>query len=132
MKLNSLSRSLCFLIVSFSFLFTACSTPPVLKMSKDLPDIVKKYKHLTIHEWVSGQIDTGIHLEKGDFLSILADSYHERFYLSVSIGENGHYIMGNPWSKLLHDYNLLRGRLWLFVLIWTTIAPYIMFKLRNA
>jgi len=42
----------------------------------------------------------------------------------------GHYVMGNPWSRLLHDYNLLAGRVWVFVLIWITIAPYVFYRLR--
>ncbi|MCI0513876.1 hypothetical protein L0128_11740 [candidate division KSB1 bacterium] len=40
----------------------------------------------------------------------------------------GHYVMGHPWSKLLHDYNLLQGRVWLLVLLWTAIGPYLFFK----
>jgi hypothetical protein len=42
----------------------------------------------------------------------------------------GHFVMGHPWSKLLHDYNIFAGRVWLLVLIWTTIAPYVFFKLK--
>ena len=42
----------------------------------------------------------------------------------------GHYVMGHPWKKLFHDYNLLEGRVWVFVLIWTTIAPLLFYKLR--
>jgi hypothetical protein len=41
----------------------------------------------------------------------------------------GHYIMGNPWQKLLHDYNLAEGRVWSLFLVWITIAPYIFYKL---
>ncbi len=41
----------------------------------------------------------------------------------------GHFIMGHPWSKLLEDYNLLKGRLWILVLIATALAPYLMSKL---
>ena len=41
----------------------------------------------------------------------------------------GHYVMGNPWSWLLYDYNLSEGRVWVFVLIWVTIAPYVFFRL---
>ncbi len=41
----------------------------------------------------------------------------------------GHFVMKHPWSKLLHDYNILKGRLWLLILIWTTIAPYVFYKL---
>ena len=43
----------------------------------------------------------------------------------------GHYIMKNPWSNLFHDYNLLKGRLWVLVPIWITIAPYVMYRLRS-
>lgn len=43
----------------------------------------------------------------------------------------GHYVMKHQWSRLLHDYNIIRGRLWVLVLIWTTIAPYVFFKLRS-
>ncbi|MBR8840346.1 MAG: hypothetical protein DSM106950_41750 [Stigonema ocellatum SAG 48.90 = DSM 106950] len=43
----------------------------------------------------------------------------------------GHYVMGNPWSQLLADYNLLAGRVWIFVLIWTAIAPFVFYSLQN-
>lgn len=35
----------------------------------------------------------------------------------------GHYIIGHPWSALLADYNLLRGRLWVLVLLTLVLAP---------
>jgi len=41
----------------------------------------------------------------------------------------GHFVIGHAWSKLLHDYNILAGRIWLLVLIWTTVAPYVFYKL---
>ncbi len=37
----------------------------------------------------------------------------------------GHYVMGNPWSRLLHDYNLLAGRLWVLVLVTILVGPYV-------
>ncbi len=43
----------------------------------------------------------------------------------------GHYVAGHSWSKLLHDYNILKGRIWIIVLIWVTIAPYIFYQLRQ-
>lgn len=43
----------------------------------------------------------------------------------------GHYVMHHPWSKLLADYNLLAGRVWIFVLIWTAIAPLIFYSLQH-
>lgn len=43
----------------------------------------------------------------------------------------GHYVMKHPWSRLLHDYNLFEGRLWVLVLLWVTAAPYVFYKLSN-
>ena len=37
----------------------------------------------------------------------------------------GHYVMKHPWTRLLHDYNITKGRIWVLVLIWITIAPYV-------
>lgn len=42
----------------------------------------------------------------------------------------GHFVAGHPWSTLLQDYNIFAGRVWPLVLIWTTIAPYVFYKLR--
>ena len=41
----------------------------------------------------------------------------------------GHYIMGHPWSRLLADYNIFTGRLWSFVLLWTAIGPYVIYRM---
>ncbi len=35
----------------------------------------------------------------------------------------GHYLFRNSWSSLLADYNVLRGRIWVLVLITTLVAP---------
>jgi len=37
----------------------------------------------------------------------------------------GHYIAEHPWEKLLHDYNLCAGRVWVLIPIWIAIAPYL-------
>ncbi len=37
----------------------------------------------------------------------------------------GHYVMGHPWSRLLADYNILRGRVWSLVLLTNAIGPYV-------
>jgi hypothetical protein len=42
----------------------------------------------------------------------------------------GHYLFGNSWEKLLADYDLARGRIWVAVLIATLIAPVIVFRRR--
>ena len=41
----------------------------------------------------------------------------------------GHYVMKHPWSRLLHDYNIFEGRLWVLVLVWITAAPYVFYRL---
>lgn len=43
----------------------------------------------------------------------------------------GRYVAGHSWSKLFNDYNIVQGRVWIFVLIWITIAPYFSYKLQN-
>jgi hypothetical protein len=43
----------------------------------------------------------------------------------------GHYVAGHPWSRLFQDYNIFKGRVWLLVLIWTTLAPYIFYRVRS-
>lgn len=40
----------------------------------------------------------------------------------------GHYLLGHSWSNLLNDYNIFKGRVWIFVLIWISIAPYIIYR----
>jgi hypothetical protein len=41
----------------------------------------------------------------------------------------GHYVAKHPWTRLLHDYNILEGRLWSLVLISITIAPYVIYRI---
>ena len=43
----------------------------------------------------------------------------------------GHYVFGNSWSKLLADYNLFAGRLWILVIIAIFIAPYALSKFKK-
>ena len=35
----------------------------------------------------------------------------------------GHYVMGNPWQKLLADYNIIKGRVWSLFLLTELISP---------
>ena len=41
----------------------------------------------------------------------------------------GRYVAGHTWSHLFSDYNLFAGRLWVIVLFWVTIAPYLFCRL---
>lgn len=43
----------------------------------------------------------------------------------------GHFVAGKPWSRLFHDYNIFAGRVWIIVLIWIAIAPYLFYRLQK-
>lgn len=38
---------------------------------------------------------------------------------------------GASWSKMLADYNLLKGRIWILIPAWTVIAPYVFYRIRS-
>ena len=40
----------------------------------------------------------------------------------------GRFVAGHSWERLLHDYNLLVGRLWILVLLGIFLAPLIFFR----
>jgi len=41
-------------------------------------------------------------------------------------------IRGNSLTSLWSDYNIFKGRIWILILIWTTIAPYLFFKMTTS
>lgn len=43
----------------------------------------------------------------------------------------GHHLFGNAWEQLLEDYNVLGGRIWVFVLVTTAIAPWLAARARG-
>lgn len=43
----------------------------------------------------------------------------------------GHVLFKKPWSELLVDYNIAKGRIWVLVPIVTTLAPWWMAKVRG-
>ncbi len=43
----------------------------------------------------------------------------------------GHYVMGNPWERLLADYNIFRGRIWSLVLLTELVGPLMMARFRR-
>jgi hypothetical protein len=43
----------------------------------------------------------------------------------------GHYAFGNSWEKLLADYNIWQGRIWLLVPIVLCLAPLWTFRVRR-
>ena len=43
----------------------------------------------------------------------------------------GHLLFGHDWDRLLADYNLARGRVWVLVLITTLLAPVWAYRTRR-
>ena len=43
----------------------------------------------------------------------------------------GHYVFRKPWNELLADYDVLSGRMWVLVLVTTTLAPLLTANMRH-
>lgn len=41
----------------------------------------------------------------------------------------GRYVMGHPWSRLIQDYNVFAGRVWVLVLITLLLGPWLIGRL---
>jgi hypothetical protein len=44
----------------------------------------------------------------------------------------GHYLFRTPWERLLADYNVAQGRIWVLVLMTTLLAPVLVQALRRS
>ncbi len=42
----------------------------------------------------------------------------------------GHYVAGHAWARLLHDYDLTAGRVWVLLLAWIAVAPMLLRRRR--
>lgn len=42
-----------------------------------------------------------------------------------------HFVGGHPWSQLLANYNIFKGRVWVVVLVWVAVAPFIFSRLQR-
>ncbi len=42
-----------------------------------------------------------------------------------------HFVGGHSWSELLANYNVLKGRVWVFIVLWVATAPYLFFRFRR-
>jgi hypothetical protein len=42
-----------------------------------------------------------------------------------------HYVAGHSWSVLLDAYNILEGKVWVLVLIFIAVAPYLSFRIHS-
>lgn len=43
-----------------------------------------------------------------------------------------HYVTGHSWNELLNNYNIVEGRVWVLVLLWTLVAPYVFWRMQQS
>ena len=43
----------------------------------------------------------------------------------------GLYVRNLSWNQLFHAYNLFAGQVWVLVLAWVTLAPYLFYRLQK-
>jgi hypothetical protein len=41
----------------------------------------------------------------------------------------GHYVARHPWPRIFREYNLMAGRVWVFIPLWVAAAPPLFFRL---
>ena len=75
---------------------------------------------LTIR-WVVPGLETGRLLGLGVGWTALTVAFEFGF---------GRWVMGHPWSRLLHDYDLTAGRLWVLVLLTLLLGPWLLGRLQ--
>ena len=89
-------------------LFTdGCGPSSAIRMPDQLPSIVREYKHMSISPWKTSLFDTEIHLDRGDFFSILIDAYYKRYSLAIKIEQE--YIYTDYFSTAPMSGNLKIG-----------------------
>lgn len=42
-----------------------------------------------------------------------------------------HFVGGHSWAELVANYDVLRGRVWVFVVVWLLVAPSVFFVIRK-
>lgn len=63
---------LIFFSLGISLIFTACASH-VIKMPKDLPNIVKQYKSTTVRGDNPSMVNTGVHVKEGDHITFVGE-----------------------------------------------------------
>ncbi len=109
MKRQKIPSALIYIFISSFPMILACATSPILRMPKNLPPIVKEYKHVTVPR-MDFTVNTGVYLEKGELFSILFDTFYKSLYLNARVGDRedreyispGEHFTDSPGSGYLY------------------------------
>lgn len=112
MKRQKIPSTLIYILISSFPMILACATSPILRMPKNLPPIVKEYKHVTVPNMYF-TVNTGVYLEKGELFSILFDTFYKGIYLNARVGDRedreyispGEHFTDSPGSGYLYFEN---------------------------
>jgi hypothetical protein len=85
--LLAVCRFCVFLFLILNLFTNGCGPSSAIRIPEKLPSVVKEYQHLSIPPWKTDLVDTKIHLERGDFFSILVDTYYKRYGLTIKVEE---------------------------------------------
>lgn len=93
----------------------------------------RRMKELSAHQLGSGVFIAVIFIVTWAFLGLTGATYTMAdlvelgvLWLLLTIVFEflfGRFVMGHPWSRLLTDYNLLKGRVWTLVLLSNLFLP---------
>lgn len=72
--------------------------------------------------WIVPSMDAGRLLRLGVGWTVLTVAFEFVF---------GRYVMGHPWSRLLQDYNVFAGRIWILVLLTLLVGPWLIGRLQT-
>jgi hypothetical protein len=88
-------------------------TSPVIKIQKPLPDMLKKYKSVKVVAGIPGMKDSGVKVEHGDFITILAKGMIDLWPSSstLSSGTTFHFSMRTTDQSYPEGYRLGPKRL---------------------
>ena len=42
-----------------------------------------------------------------------------------------HFVVKHTWWRLAAEYDLLKGRVWVLILLWLLVLPYVIHRLRT-
>jgi len=43
----------------------------------------------------------------------------------------GRYVVGDSWGKLIGDYDILEGRVWVLFILWVGLAPFAFYRIKT-